>query len=163
VLSDLGQRDDGQLTLLVIGYLLIVVVLVTVGIDVSKVFLAQRALSSAADAAALQGAQAIDRAAVYGDAAGPCDALLPLDQPRASDLVDASVRDAADILRNTFVALDPPATTVAAGTVSVRLSGDVALPFARVVALLDAALPDGRVHVVATAHAQAPLSVPGGC
>lgn len=155
------RDDDGQLTLLVIGYTLIAVVLITVGVDASKVFLARRALASAADAAALAAAQAVDRAAVYAGESG-CDGLLPIDQARAADLVAASLDDAVD-LRHALVALDPPRTAVAAGTVSVRLGGDVGLPFARVVALLDPRHPDGRVHVEATAHAQAPLAVPGGC
>lgn len=156
------RDDDGQLTLLVIGYTLIAVVLITVGVDASKVFLARRALASAADAAALAAAQAVDRAAVYAGKSGGCDGLLPIDQERAADLVAASLDDAVD-LRHALVAVDPPRTAVAAGTVSVRLGGDVGLPFARVVALLDPRHPDGRVHVEATAHAQAPLAVPGGC
>ena len=156
------RGEDGQLTLLVIGYMLIAVVLVTVGVDASKVFLARRALASAADAAALAGAQAVDRSAIYADGRGGCADTLPLDEQRTADLVAASLADEVD-LRHAFAALDPPRTTVAGGTVSVRLGGEVALPFGRVVSLLAPSHPDGRVHVAASANAQAPLKVPGGC
>src|SRR4029079_11288369 len=86
--------DDGSLTLLVIGYTLIAAVLSVVGVDVSKVFLAQRALSSAADAAALAGAQAVDRTAVYIDGAD-CSGL-PGDPSLRQAAVDASAAEDAD-------------------------------------------------------------------
>jgi hypothetical protein len=47
--------------------------------------------------------------------------------------------------------------------VTVHLSGRVALPFGRVLALLVPGHDDGRVQVDTASHAQSPLSVPGGC
>jgi uncharacterized membrane protein len=156
----LTSRDDGSLSLLVIGYTFIASVLIVVGVDVSKVFLAQRSLSSAADAAALAGAQAVDRAAVYrggADCAG-----LPVDATSATTAAGASLDDAGDGLRQTFADLSDPAVQVDGDTVRVRLHGDVALPFGRVLALLLPDHPAGRVGVTADAAATTALS-PAGC
>ena len=76
--------DEGQLTLLIIGFVAIAAVLIVIGVDASKVFLAQRALSSAADAAALSASQAVDKAAIYAGTGGRCGGLLPLDDVEAS-------------------------------------------------------------------------------
>ena len=148
----LTGRDEGSLTLLVIGYTFLAASLVVVGIDVSKVFLAQRALASAADAAALSAAQELDRAAVYAGAE-TCGSL-PLDGQAAAQAAEHSVVDAADGLRATFAALAPPDVGVTAGTVTVRLHGEVPVPFGRVVALLLPGSPGGRVPVSASASAQ---------
>jgi uncharacterized membrane protein len=158
------SRDDdrGQLTLLIIGLVAIAALLIVVAIDVSKVFLARRALSSAVDAAALAAAQAVDKAAVYrGD--GGCGNLLPLDSAQAASYADAALTDDEDDLRQTFASLDAAQTDVQNGTVTVHVAGDVAVPFGKVLALLLPGHADGRVHVDATAHAQSPLTAPGGC
>jgi uncharacterized membrane protein len=156
------RRDDGQLTLLVIGYVAIIAVLIVIGIDVSKVFLARRALSSAADAAALAAAQAVDRDAIYQGSAG-CGALLPLDPDTARLAVEAAVADDAPDLDGSFVALDQPDTTVEDGTVSVHLGGAVSVPFGHVLAALLPGHPDGTVRVDVRSAAESPLTVPGGC
>jgi hypothetical protein len=155
--------DDGQLTLLIIGYTAIAAVLVVVGIDASKVFLARRALSSAADSAALAGAQAVDRSAVYSGRGGGCGSLLPLDGDRADLLARMTLDDDHADLEQTFAALDAPTTVVTGGTVTVHLSGIVAVPFGHVVSLLLPGHGDGLVHVDASASAQSPLAVPGAC
>ena len=157
------RGEDGQLTLLIIGCVAIAAVLVVVGVDASKVFLARRALSSAADAAALAAAQALDKDAIYTGTAGSCGGLLPLDPVDAARRAELALDDQGDALRGTFVSVDEPATTVRADTVAVHLSGRVGLPFGSVLALLVPGHPDGTVRVDADAHAQSPLSVPGGC
>jgi hypothetical protein len=157
------RGDDGQLTLLIIGFVAIAAVLIVVGVDASKVFLAQRALSSAADAAALSAAQAADKEAIYTGTGGGCGGLLPLDDAEATQRATGAVDDQADSLRSTFATLDPPETDVSAGTVAVHLSGRVALPFGHILALLVPGHDDGRVEVDVTSHAQSPLSAPGGC
>lgn len=156
-----GRGDDGQLTLLVIGFAAIAALLVVVAIDVSKVFLARRALASAADAAALAAAQAVDKDAVYRGGHG-CGGLLPVDADRATAYADGALADDDADLRQTFARLDAARTDVDDGTVSVHLSGEVAVPFGGVLALL-ARRADGRVHVAVTAHAQSSLTAPGGC
>ena len=157
------RRDqDGSLTVLVIGYVFIAAVLVVIGVDVSKVFLARRSLSSVADAAALAAAQAADRSAVYAGAAG-CGGVLPIDPDGAEQEVDASVADDLPYLRHSFQAIQPAEVAVTAGTVSVHLSGDVKVPFGGVLGLLSAGRDDGLVRVSVTAAAQSPVTAVGGC
>ena len=153
----LTEGDEGALSLLIIGYTFVAAVLIVVGIDVSKVFLAERALSSAADSAALAGSQAIDRAAVY---AGDTGCGLPVDAESAQRAVDAALADAAVSLRSTFVSLSGPDVEVAAGRVRVRLHGQVAVPFGRVLATLLPDSPDGRVDVAADAAAASAVTSP---
>jgi hypothetical protein len=160
---DAAREDDGQLTLLIIGFVAISAVLIVIGVDASKVFLAQRALSSAADAAALSAAQAVDKQAIYAGAGGGCGGLLPLDEAEATRRAAAAVDDQLDSLRTTFATLDEPETDVAGGTVAVHLSGRVALPFGHILAVLVPGHDDGRVEVQTTSHARSPLSAPGGC
>jgi uncharacterized membrane protein len=152
----LNHNDEGSLTLLVIGYTLIAAVLIVIGVDVSKVYLAQRTLSSTADAAALAGAQAVDRADIY--AGGPVCADLSVDPSAAQDAVDASVRDAGEGLEATFVSLSDPEVRVEVGTVHVQLHGQVSVPFGRVLAVLLPDHPDGKVSVSAASAAASALT-----
>ena len=157
------RADDGQITLLVIGYVAIAAVLLVVGVDVSTVFLARRSLSSAADAAALAGAQGVDRAALYAGSDLRCGSRLPLDRSRASELAGLSIDDSRSALAHHFKSLDPPQTSVSADTVDVQLSGEVGVPFGHVIGWLDPSRPDGRVHVVVTSHARSPVNGGGDC
>lgn len=145
--------DDGQLILLIVFYTLVAAVMAVIAIDVSKVFLARRALSSVADAAALAAAQQVNERLVYSGATG-CD--LPLDAAAAAESADAYLADAADRLRGTVTTLDPPVTSVRGTTVTVRLEADIRVPFDRVVTVLS----PGRsptVHLSVVAHARSPL------
>ena len=157
-----GRGENGQLTVLVIGFTFILAVLVVVGVDVSKVFLARRSLSSVADAAALAAAQSADRAAIYAGAA-TCGGVLPLDASVATQQVDASLADDLADLQQTFATVQGPDVSVSDGRVTVRLAGEVKVPFGRVLALLDPSRPDGRVRVAVSASAESPITAPGGC
>jgi uncharacterized membrane protein len=157
------RGDDGQLTVLVIGFTLVAAVLVIVGIDASKVFLARRALASAADAAALAAAQSIDKSAVYSGDIGSCGDPLPLDPGTAETSAAAAFADDEASLHNTFARLDPPTTSVDAGTATVRLSGSVSVPFGRALAYLLPGHGDGAVHLTATSSAQSPIVRAAGC
>jgi uncharacterized membrane protein len=150
--------DEGSIMVLIIGYTAIAAVLITVGIDTSKVFLAQRALASAADSAALAAAQGVDRQAIYAGAGLRCGEPLPLDQQHAADLAAGSVNDDATDLSHTFATVAAPETSLDAGTVSVALSGEVAVPFGRVLGWLDPSRPDGLVQVTETSHARSPVA-----
>ena len=152
------SQDEGSLTLLVIGYTFIAALLIVIGIDVSKVFLAQRALASTADAAALAGAQAVDRAAVYAGTRS-CDDL-PVDPSAAASAAEEAVGEASATLVQTFATVSPPDVRVGAQTVQVRLAGQVRVPFGRVLALLLPDHPDGRVAVDAEAAATTSLTAP---
>lgn len=143
---------------LVIGYTAIAAVLITVGIDTSKVFLARRALASAADSAALAAAQGVDREAIYAGGALRCGQPLPLDPARAAGLAAQSAEDADPDLRHLFAHLSPPATSLDGATVSVELSGEVAVPFGKVLGWLDPSRPNGLVGVTETSHARSPVA-----
>jgi uncharacterized membrane protein len=158
-----SDRDDGSILLLVIGYTAIAAVLIAVGVDASKVFLARRALSAAADSAALAAAQGIDTRAVYDGSGIRCGARLPLSRDHAAALAAATARAAAPGLLRTFAFLDAPQTSVARGTVTVVLGGEVAVPFARVLTWLDPRHPSGRVGITETSHAESPVVGVGGC
>ena len=158
-----ARSDDGQLTLLIIGFVAIAAVLIIVGVDASKVFLARRALSSAADAAAVAAAQAVDKDAIYAGTGGGCGGLLPLAPDEAAQRAGSAVDDQTASLRSTFATLDDPRTTVEGDTVAVHLSGRVAVPFGHILAILVPGHDDGTVQVEATSHARSPLTLPGGC
>jgi uncharacterized membrane protein len=157
------SRDDaGQLTLLVIGMLAIAAVLVVVAVDVSKVFLARRALASAADAAALAGAQALDRRALYAGPGLGCGSVVPVDNDRAAQLADESVDDSAADLSTVVTNLSSPEVNVVGGTVTVRLDADVHVPFGRVLAAFAPGHDGGLVHVAVVSHARS-AAVAAGC
>lgn len=145
---------------LVIGYTAIAVVLIIVGVDLSSVFLARRALSSTADSAALAAAQGIDRRAVYDGSGLECGDSLPLAAGRAVQLADAAVQNDRAGLQHSFRSLTPPQVAVAGNSVGVSISGDVKLPFSRVVSWLDPRSDHGTIRVSETSHAQSPVLGP---
>jgi hypothetical protein len=65
-----AAADSGQITLLVIGFTLVLAVLIAVVVTTSRVFLYQRALSTATDGAAIFAANQLDEAAFYAGGAG---------------------------------------------------------------------------------------------
>ena len=160
MLSSSGQpsSESGQITLLVIGYVSIALVLIVAGIDASKVFLAERALSSAADSAALAAAEGVDTNAVYAGPGIRCGTTLPLDPDKAAGLAVTAVDDEGDDLRHTFSLLAAPRTAVAGSDVEVQLSGEVSVPFGKLLGWLDPRYPDGRVPVTEAAHATSPVA-----
>ena len=162
MLTAARNDDGGQITLLLIGYAVVAMVLVIVGVDASAVFLARRALSSAADAAALDAAQAVDRTAVYSGSIGGCGDPLPIDDVVARTRALAVVADDSDDLRRTFRVLDDADVTVDAGTVTVRLTGRAKVPFSALLTALAPGHDDGAVEISVTAHARSPVSF-GNC
>lgn len=112
------HAEDGQITLLVIGFAVILLALVAVVVDASQVVLLRRSLSSLADGAALSAAQSLAEDALYaGQAAG----TLPLDPAGARSAAVAYLSQAgADV-----ALLD---VAVTADTVSVVLAAHADLP-----------------------------------
>jgi uncharacterized membrane protein len=157
------DRERGSILLLVIGYTAIAGVLIAVGVDASKVFLARQALSAAADSAALAAAQGIDRQAIYDGSGIRCGDRLPLSRDRAAALAAAAAQNAKPGLQRTFASLDAPRTAVDSGTVTVVLAGAVAVPFGRVLIWLDPGRANGRVGVTETSHAESPVAGAPGC
>lgn len=158
-----GADDGGSILVLVIGYTAIALVLLIVGVDLSSVFLARRALSATVDSAALAAAQGIDRASLY-DGRGPvCGSPLPLDRGRAVDLADAAVDDDRPGLRHSFRSVGTPTVSLTGATVGVQVAGEVRMPFGRVVAWLDPRSDRGAIPISATAYARSPVLGVGGC
>ena len=145
-----GRGDEGQLLLLVLGFTLVVALLVTVVVNASRVFLTQRALSAAADGAALAAADALDEAAVYSGA-GPAE-LLPLGEAAVHDAV-ASYAAGADLAAR-FEGLALSSTLSEDGTtVTVTAGALVDLPFLNAASSAHA----GGYPLTVTASARTPL------
>ena len=66
-------------------------------------------------------------------------------------------------VQQTFAEVQPPDVTVVNGRVTVHMSGDVKVPFGRVLSLLDPERADARVPVAVSATAESPITAPGGC
>ena len=140
--------DGGQLILLVLAYAVIAALLVTLVVNVSKVYLNRRSLVAAADGAALSAANQPDLASVY-DGTG---ATLPLSRSGT----DAAVRQyAADAeLADRFDGFAVAGVQTDGVTVTVTLRAAVPLPF---VNLISARWTDGY-PVRPVARARSPLT-----
>ncbi len=147
--------DDGQVMLLIVFFGLILMALLTVVVDVSTVFLAERELQSTADGAALAAAQQVDLAGVYAGQSnsGP----LPLSASGVGSTVATYASVAARIPHECSKAsyVVTRADVEADGeTVTVQLTCRVPLPFVNVVARLWS----NGVTVSQTAHAHTAIS-----
>ena len=121
------KADDGQILLLALGYALLAFALVAVAVDATAVHLARTQLLDAADAAALDAADAVDPADVYAGGLGT-------DVPLTAEGVRGQAR--------TYLAsYDPPSRLSGiqllegtgsqdGATAVVELSGTVRLPIA---------------------------------
>jgi len=117
------RRDErGQLTVLIIGFTAIVVLMIVVVTDISKVFLVRRDLDATADGAVLAAANGL--AAIY---AQPGDGENAEIDPEEARRLTAEYLDAVGA-GDSFAGLDWSAE-VDGTTVIVRLSSTVDLPF----------------------------------
>ena len=121
-------EDDGQLLLLVLVYTVIAGLLVTVVVDLSKVFLYRRSLVAAADGAALSAANEPDLASVYRGG----NRVLPLSDVGARAAVSRYESDAG--LDTRFAGFRVAAVETDGTVVRVRFEAVVHLPFAGLVA-----------------------------
>jgi len=143
------REDDGSVLILILGLVVLAALFITVVIDVSTLYLERRSLISAADGAALAGAQAVDRATIYQEGL-PDSGPLPLDADAAA--VAAREYLVAHGIHQQFpnltVTIDTTGTTV-----DVRLSARVELP------VTNAVTPSARdgVTVAASAIARTPI------
>jgi hypothetical protein len=153
-----ADHERGSITVLIVGFTAIAMALIVVGIDVSKVFLAERALSSAADAAAVDAAQGVDTDRIYDGPDLRCGEALPLDPVRAAAMARESIEQRSPDLARAFKRLDPPDTTVVGRTVTVAMRGDVQVPFGRILTFLGVANEGGAVPVRDTARATSPIA-----
>lgn len=123
------RRDGGQLTVLTLGYAVIAMLLVTVVVNLSRVFLAQRALDAAADEAAVAAVQNVRHDPYYGRGAGD---ELPLAAAgaralAAEHLAESGASGSCDEFQ--LGAVESTATSV-----SVTVTCRVHIPFANLVA-----------------------------
>ena len=131
-----------------IGFLIVAAMLVVIVVNLSRVFLYDRALAAAADGAALAAVQAVDESAIYD---GTLEGTLPLDASVADRLVGDYV--AAAGLSGRFDDFTVVEIRVDGGSVVVVLGATVDLPFVGVVADRWA---EG-VSITAESRATAPL------
>jgi len=87
--------EDGQLTLLVIGFTMIAAMMIAVAIDASVVFLARQRLAGQADGAALAAAQQLDDGAYFGGAG--CAESLPVAQGAVDAVVAPYARHGVEL------------------------------------------------------------------
>jgi uncharacterized membrane protein len=140
--------DEGQLILLVLAYAVIAALLVTVVVNVSKVYLNRRSLVAAADGAALSAANQPDLDAVYNGAGG----TLPLSPGGTEAAVRQYARDAD--LADRFEGFQVVDVTTDGVTVTVTLRAEVGMPFLNLLSdQYSAGYP-----VRAVARARSPLS-----
>lgn len=142
-------RDRGAVSILVVGFALIVLLLLGVVVSASRVYLAQRDLMAAADSAAASAAQAVSEAAVFG---GQTGAELPLDQAAAQGRVNTYVT-VADLPAR-FDGFAVVAVVVSGTSVSVTLAARAPMPFGT---MLSSDWAEGY-PVQATATARSPFS-----
>jgi hypothetical protein len=117
------RRDQrGQMTVLIIGFTAVLLMMVVVVTDISKVFLVRRDLDATADGAVLAAANGL--AAIYAHPGDGQNAEIDPDEARrlTAEYLDAVGADA------TFPRLDWSAE-VDGTTVIVHLTSDVDLPF----------------------------------
>ncbi len=144
-----GSRDaeGGTVTLLIIGFGVVLLLLVTVVVDASAAFLARRGLSSWADGAALAAAQAVSETRLYRDGLAGSEVLPVGESAAAAAVADYLERQAPPELRVTLdgVAVRPD------GSVVIRVTAPLRLP-------LSGPVTDGlgplRIHANAAARVE---------
>jgi uncharacterized membrane protein len=117
------RRDErGQMTVLIIGFMAVVLLMIVVVTDISKVFLVRRDLDATADGAVLAAANGL--AAIYAQTGSGSNAAI--DPEEARRLTAEYLDSVAAGTRFDGLGWD---TDVAGGTVTVQLSSTVDLPF----------------------------------
>jgi hypothetical protein len=117
------RRDErGQMSVLIIGFAAVVLLMIVVVTDISKVFLVRRDLNSTADGAVLAAANGL--AAIYAQGGSGENAQIDPDEARR---LTAEYLESVDA-SNRFDGLDWTAD-VNGTTVTVHLSSAVGLPF----------------------------------
>jgi uncharacterized membrane protein len=119
--------EKGQITLLVIGFAVILLALIAVVVDASQVVLLRRSLSSLADGAALAAAQSLAEDALYS---GRAVETLPLDPAGARSVVVAYLSQAgADVTLVDVAVADDTVSVAVAARADLPLVGSVTQAF----------------------------------
>ena len=143
------RTESGQITLLVIGFAVILLALVAVVVDASQAVLLRRSLSSLADGAALAAAQGLAEEPFYRGGAGE---IVPLD-PAEAHRAAVGYLQRAGAARYDGFRLHQVRVDRITGRVSVVLSARADLPLLG--SVTDAF--DGT-QVLASASARSPIS-----
>lgn len=153
VLRRLRDDDSGQLILLILGYAVIVGLLVTVVVNVSKTYLYRRSLVAATDAAAVTAANQPDLDTIYRPAgSGPGLTRLPISRTAATAAVERYAADAG--LGRRFDGFRVVAVTTDGDRVTVTLRAAVRMPFLNLLSSTYA----GGYPVQAAATSRSPLT-----
>lgn len=139
------QTEQGQMTIMILGFGVVILLLITSVIAASQVFVQQRAIHSAADGAALAGTDGIDPSSIYTGGVGD---EVELDEGAAQTAVDDYL---AQLARQGERENLGCGAEVAGDTVTVHCSEVVPIPF------LSNVMPDegGTVQVDVTASSLA--------
>jgi uncharacterized membrane protein len=123
------RRDDGSVLLLTLGYAIVALLLVTVVAGATAVHLQRKQLLAVADAAALDAADAVDRAAYYSalDSGADVDAV-PLTDATVREAASSAVMSSPAAARLDGVRLGPATGTPDGVTAVVELTARARLP-----------------------------------
>jgi hypothetical protein len=141
-------NDDGQITVLIIGYILLSLLVVAVVSAASAVYIEHKKLLSAADGAALSAADTFSVAAIGSEAGEPSPAL---DSGDVSQAAAAYLQRSGSLQRFNNLGLDPATGAPDARTARVVLTAVVHPP------IVNFLVPAG-IPIVATADARADLT-----
>ena len=144
------RGDDGQVTVLVLGYALIAFVLVAVVADAAAVHLARTRLTDVAEGAALDAADALSGSVYTGGVTGEA---VPLTDDGVRRQAERYLRTCEPTSRLDAVRIAPGTGTTDGESATVHLVGRAHLPIAAFVV----ASWSGGITVSATATARAPL------
>ena len=152
-MSRLRRDDDGQITILALGFALIAFVLVAVVADAAAVHLARTQLTDVAEAAALDAADALADSAYHEGLDASEGAAVPLTDDSVRQQVERYLVTYEPTSRLDAVHVRPGTGAADGQSATVALAGRARLPIAAFVV----ASWNGGITVTATATARAPL------
>lgn len=142
------NREDGQITVLIIGYILVSLLVVAVVTAVSAVYIEHKKLLSVADGAALSAADSFRVAGIDAGAGAPAPTL---DSGAVAGAAEAYLERSGAAVRFSNLALDPATGAPDPRTARVVLTAVVHPP------LVNFLVPGG-IPIAATADARADLT-----
>lgn len=116
--EEMKRREEGQVTVMIVGFFIVIGLLTVVVINASAAFLQRQELNNAADGAALAAADGLRQETIYREGLGK-DA--PLDPQRARELVGSYLSSATGGVNSWTVSIDD-------NTVRVHLDRSIDLP-----------------------------------
>lgn len=141
-------EEDGQITVLIIGYILLSLLVVAVVTGVSAVYIEHKKLLSVADGAALSAADSFSVSAMNAGGGEPVPAL---DSQSVSGAASAYLERSGSLLRFNELRLDPATGAPDSRTARVALTAVVHPP------IVNFLVPAG-IPIVATSDARANLT-----